>query len=170
VIVAARGAGHGVPGGRRSQADRGPADGSGRGAGMGRGAGTGRGSGMGRGSGSGMGRGSGARRRLRDGSGRSQAVAGAAPKGGDATPVSSPTLTAAPVTVPSTVAATGRRARPVVRLTDPDACIGCGDCVDVCPRSAIELETVALVHEDQCTGCGLCVDACPQGALGLVSP
>jgi ferredoxin len=58
----------------------------------------------------------------------------------------------------------------VARLTDPGACFGCGLCVDVCPRSAIELDRIAIVREDLCTACGECVDACPAGALRLVAP
>ena len=64
---------------------------------------------------------------------------------------------------------TGAGVSGIARLTDPDACIGCGICVDVCPRSAIELDDLPMVHEDLCTGCGDCVEACPRGALGLVA-
>jgi ferredoxin len=54
-----------------------------------------------------------------------------------------------------------------VRLEDPDACSGCGTCVDVCPRGAIGLNDVAVIDDELCDGCARCVDACPQGALTM---
>jgi NAD-dependent dihydropyrimidine dehydrogenase PreA subunit len=114
----------------------------------------------------------GTRLRRRDGSGRQRAAAtGAAGVGANVTAVSSPTWTAAPVaapTQPTQIAGTDTPG--VARLTDADACIGCGICVDVCPRSAIELDgDLPEIHEDLCTGCGECVDACPRGALTLAA-
>jgi heterodisulfide reductase subunit A len=49
-------------------------------------------------------------------------------------------------------------------------CRGCGDCVEACPYSAIELveqeaqKKVARVQEALCKGCGACTAACPTGA------
>lgn len=42
----------------------------------------------------------------------------------------------------------------------------CRECVDACPRDALDLpigEPAAIVQE-QCDACGRCVDACPSGA------
>jgi NAD-dependent dihydropyrimidine dehydrogenase PreA subunit len=113
----------------------------------------------------------GSRLRRRDGSGRLSATAsGAAGVGADVTAVSSPTWTAAPDTAPTRPAQiAGTDARHVARLTDTDACTGCGICVDACPRSAIELDELPVIHEELCTGCGECVEACPRGALTLVA-
>jgi Pyruvate/2-oxoacid:ferredoxin oxidoreductase delta subunit len=156
--MTARGAGNGTPGGRRSQAR---SEAAGRGRGLGRGGGA---------PGGGTGRG-GARLRRRDGGGRTDAAAsGTAGVVADVTPVSSPAWATAPV------AATGRPARTaradalsVARLTDAEACTGCGICVDACPRSAIELDDLPEIHQDLCNGCGECVEACPRAALTLVA-
>ena len=55
-----------------------------------------------------------------------------------------------------------------VSVVDFDDCIGCGDCVELCPFEAIELmdETACIAH-DKCMGCGLCVDKCSMAALRL---
>jgi ferredoxin len=63
----------------------------------------------------------------------------------------------------------GVRRAMVAKLSGADVCIGCGDCLDACARSAIGLDVVAVVDEAVCTGCGMCVVACPSGALKLVA-
>ncbi len=53
----------------------------------------------------------------------------------------------------------------------PYACLGLGDCVEVCPVSAIFIDPVkkiAVVDRDKCTGCGLCVAECPMNIIELV--
>jgi electron transport complex protein RnfB len=52
---------------------------------------------------------------------------------------------------------------------DPDACIGCGVCIDRCQMQAITLdEPLMNVNTDRCIGCGLCVSTCSGNALSLV--
>ena len=43
-----------------------------------------------------------------------------------------------------------------------EECIGCMDCVDECPVSAIsEKDGKAFINKDECIECGACVGACP---------
>ncbi len=65
-------------------------------------------------------------------------------------------------------------------MLEPDLCILCGLCVDVCPPDCItiaradvvgvgtESQSVLLLDEDLCIRCGLCVNRCPPGALSMV--
>ncbi len=53
----------------------------------------------------------------------------------------------------------------------PYACLGLGDCVEVCPQGAISLNPengIAVVDPEKCTGCGLCLAECPQNLIELV--
>ncbi len=53
---------------------------------------------------------------------------------------------------------------------DPDACTGCGDCVEKCQMDAVFLEAeTAKIRVEKCIGCGVCVYHCPAEALSLVS-
>ncbi len=56
---------------------------------------------------------------------------------------------------------------PMIAWADPDMCVGCGVCVDVCPYSARELNEVMGIAEVDailCTGCGGCIASCPSNA------
>ncbi|MBE6311123.1 MAG: 4Fe-4S dicluster domain-containing protein [Bacteroidales bacterium] len=70
---------------------------------------------------------------------------------------------------------------------DDEKCVGCGACVEMCPRKLIELRNkgprgmrvyVACANKDKgalamkecsvsCIGCGKCVKECPHGAITL---
>ncbi|MBU0610957.1 MAG: CoB--CoM heterodisulfide reductase iron-sulfur subunit A family protein, partial [Armatimonadetes bacterium] len=67
---------------------------------------------------------------------------------------------------------------PIVSEVDEKACVGCLNCLRVCPFKAIEekiLENpktgekrvVASVNEGVCEGCGTCAAACPSGCISL---
>jgi len=51
---------------------------------------------------------------------------------------------------------------------DPDACVECGRCDDICIYGAIESAAGARSITAQCDGCGLCVTICPHGAISMV--
>lgn len=48
-------------------------------------------------------------------------------------------------------------------------CIGLGDCIKICPQSAIVIENKTAVVTNLCIGCGKCVDICPLGIIKLIS-
>ncbi len=50
------------------------------------------------------------------------------------------------------------------------ACLGFGDCVEVCPFDAIFINKNGVAEVDilKCTGCGLCVSECPKKIIKLV--
>lgn len=48
-------------------------------------------------------------------------------------------------------------------------CLGLGSCVDVCDFNAISIENgVAVVDPDRCVSCGKCVNICPKGLITIV--
>jgi heterodisulfide reductase subunit A len=56
---------------------------------------------------------------------------------------------------------------PTISFIDPDVCVGCKTCIDLCPYSAIEFDErrqVSIVNEAVCKGCGSCSGFCPSGA------
>jgi uncharacterized protein (DUF362 family)/ferredoxin len=57
-----------------------------------------------------------------------------------------------------------RAARVRPRLT-ASACIGCGNCAEVCPQEAITPGKPPLFDLDRCIGCLCCAEVCPQGAI-----
>ena len=51
------------------------------------------------------------------------------------------------------------------------ACLGYGDCMNVCPRNAITInkeKCIAEIDPKKCIGCGLCQKACPNHIIHLV--
>jgi len=56
--------------------------------------------------------------------------------------------------------------RPVKTVIDPELCVGCGECVKVCPTRALAMaEGKAVVVGDRSLYCGHCQAACPAGAV-----
>lgn len=45
-----------------------------------------------------------------------------------------------------------------------EKCIGCGKCVQVCPRKAIDRENPRETKAELCISCGACIRVCPEKA------
>jgi heterodisulfide reductase subunit A len=56
---------------------------------------------------------------------------------------------------------------PTVAVVEAAECVGCGDCIPVCPYSAISRNGggKAEINAALCLGCGTCVATCPAGAI-----
>ncbi len=55
-------------------------------------------------------------------------------------------------------------------IIDPEKCNGCGECVDKCVFSALEIKNKrAKVNPFLCEGCGACEIVCPKKAIHLES-
>ena len=52
---------------------------------------------------------------------------------------------------------------------DKEKCIGCGECVDVCPVDVYEMqdEKSVPVNAEECIGCESCVEVCEQEAIAV---
>lgn len=51
------------------------------------------------------------------------------------------------------------------------ACLGYGDCMNVCPRDAICINPekgIAEIDPRKCIGCGLCAKTCPNGIIHII--
>ncbi len=57
-----------------------------------------------------------------------------------------------------------------IPLIDPEDCINCETCVDLCHIDALKVSPDAkpVLDESLCIGCGVCATACPDDALKMV--
>lgn len=59
---------------------------------------------------------------------------------------------------------------PTTSWINPDICVGCKVCINLCAYSAIEFDerrNVAVVNEAMCKGCGSCAGYCPSNAAQI---
>ena len=62
--------------------------------------------------------------------------------------------------------AAGKKEQHAVKFfADDDKCIACGKCAEVCPESAITVESAAEIDKSKCIGCGECMTVCPTDAI-----
>jgi len=56
-----------------------------------------------------------------------------------------------------------------LRRTEPEACIGCGACAEICPVWAVTMdnEDRPQVDLNWCIGCGVCMTVCPTDAIAM---
>jgi NAD-dependent dihydropyrimidine dehydrogenase PreA subunit len=52
-------------------------------------------------------------------------------------------------------------------VVDEDKCVGCEECVDVCPVEVFEMVDgkSSPVNAEECLGCESCVEVCEEGAI-----
>lgn len=48
-----------------------------------------------------------------------------------------------------------------------EKCVGCSECIDVCPVEVFELqdEKSVPVNAEECLGCESCIEVCEEGAI-----
>jgi len=52
-------------------------------------------------------------------------------------------------------------------VVDVEKCVGCGECVDICPVNVYELQDdkSVPVNAEECLGCESCIEVCEAGAI-----
>jgi NAD-dependent dihydropyrimidine dehydrogenase PreA subunit len=52
-------------------------------------------------------------------------------------------------------------------IVDEEKCVGCEECVDVCPVEVFEMEDEKSVpvNAEECMGCESCVEVCEEDAI-----
>jgi len=61
-----------------------------------------------------------------------------------------------------------RRIEGLTVEVDPEVCVGCGDCLEVCVFKGMEMiDDKARVNQKRCLGCGRCEMTCPNGAISI---
>jgi NADH:ubiquinone oxidoreductase subunit F (NADH-binding)/(2Fe-2S) ferredoxin len=53
---------------------------------------------------------------------------------------------------------------------NPDKCVGCLKCIEICPVDAIkgQLKFVHIIEQDKCTKCGQCLEICPPKVSAIL--
>ncbi len=60
----------------------------------------------------------------------------------------------------------------VTLQVNPELCVGCGTCLEVCPHAVLSLsggKRIGIANRDACMECGACSRNCPVGAVSVVA-
>jgi formate hydrogenlyase subunit 6/NADH:ubiquinone oxidoreductase subunit I len=60
-----------------------------------------------------------------------------------------------------------KRMKGVTITTDPEKCVGCGECFKVCIYNGLKMIKGKSVHTEDCLGCGQCEAVCPNDAISI---
>jgi len=54
-------------------------------------------------------------------------------------------------------------------IVDEGKCVGCEECVDICPQDVFEMqnEKSVVVEPDECVDCESCLEACEEDAITM---
>jgi UDP-glucose 4-epimerase len=55
-----------------------------------------------------------------------------------------------------------------IEVAVTEECVGCGECVAVCPVENVGLEDGRAVIGDRCLGCGTCARTCSRGHISII--
>ena len=52
---------------------------------------------------------------------------------------------------------------------DREKCVGCGECVDICPVDVYELQDdkSVVANGEECLGCESCLEVCEENAITI---
>lgn len=55
-------------------------------------------------------------------------------------------------------------------VVNKNKCIGCEECLDVCPVDIFEMvdKKAVLLRAEECLACESCVEVCTNGAVSLI--
>jgi len=61
-----------------------------------------------------------------------------------------------------------KRMKGVTITVDPEKCVGCGKCFEVCIYDGLKMvKGKAVINQKNCIGCGLCEITCPNNAISI---
>ena len=61
-----------------------------------------------------------------------------------------------------------KRMKGVSMYTNPEKCVGCGDCFKVCIYDGLKMVKGKSTHTDNCIACGRCEEVCPNDAISTI--